>query len=60
MIHRDVKASNILLDNEMNARLGEFGLARLRSHDTDELHTTVVAGTFGYIAPELALTGKAC
>uniref|UniRef100_A0A0E0G571 non-specific serine/threonine protein kinase n=1 Tax=Oryza nivara TaxID=4536 RepID=A0A0E0G571_ORYNI len=58
VIHRDIKPSNVLLDNDMNGRLGDFGLARLYNRDT-ELQTTVVAGTFGYMAPELALTGKA-
>ncbi|CAL4892194.1 unnamed protein product [Urochloa decumbens] len=58
VIHRDVKTSNILLDDEMNGRLGDFGLARLHNHESDA-HTTRVAGTWGYIAPELARHGKA-
>ena len=58
VIHRDIKSSNVLLDSDMNGRLGDFGLARLYNHGTDP-QTTRMAGTFGYIAPELARTGKA-
>ncbi|KAL7169218.1 hypothetical protein ACSBR2_034290 [Camellia fascicularis] len=58
VIHRDIKASNILIDNDFNARLGNFGLAKLCDHGTDP-QTSHVAGTLGYIAPELARTGKA-
>ncbi|XP_044955749.1 L-type lectin-domain containing receptor kinase SIT2-like [Hordeum vulgare subsp. vulgare] len=58
VIHRDIKVSNVLLDDGMNGRLGDFGLARLHGHEADA-HTTRVAGTWGYIAPELARLGKA-
>lgn len=58
VMHRDIKASNVLLDSNMNGRLGDFGLARLYDHGTD-LQTTHVVGTLGYLAPELTRTGKA-
>jgi len=58
VIHRDIKASNVLLDSGMNGRLGDFGLARLYDHGTD-LQTTHAVGTMGYMAPELVCTGKA-
>uniref|UniRef100_A0A7N2KP28 Protein kinase domain-containing protein n=1 Tax=Quercus lobata TaxID=97700 RepID=A0A7N2KP28_QUELO len=56
VLHKDVKASNVLLDAELNGRLGDFGLAKLCDHANPQ--TTNVAGTVGYLAPELSRTGQ--
>ncbi|RVW76519.1 L-type lectin-domain containing receptor kinase IV.2 [Vitis vinifera] len=58
VVHRDVKANNVLLDADMSPRLGDFGLARLYDHGK-EACTTHIVGTLGYMAPELSRTGKA-
>lgn len=57
VLHRDIKASNVLIDKDMNARLGDFGLAKM--HDHGQLaNTTRVVGTVGYMAPEVVQTGR--
>ncbi|XP_038992496.1 proline-rich receptor-like protein kinase PERK12 [Hibiscus syriacus] len=57
IIHRDIKSANILLEYDFEARVADFGLARL--NDTSQTHvSTRVMGTFGYLAPEYALSGK--
>lgn len=60
VLHRDIKASNIMLDSEFNAKLGDFGLARTIQKRNETHHSTKeIAGTPGYMAPETFLTGRA-
>lgn len=57
IIHRDVKAANILLDEDFEAVVGDFGLAKLMDYKDTHV-TTAVRGTIGHIAPEYLSTGK--
>ncbi|KAF6166735.1 hypothetical protein GIB67_005611 [Kingdonia uniflora] len=58
VVHRDIKSSNLMLDSNFNAKLGDFGLARLVDHDLGA-KTTMLAGTMGYLAPECVTSGRA-